>query len=292
MVYKTTGYRIFTVLNTVFLALTALLCLLPMVHILAVAFSGKAAASANLVNFWPIDFTWDAFQETFTNRNFVNALGISVYRTVLGTGLFLVVLLLTGYPLSKEARMFRGRNVYVWFFVFTMLFSGGIVPSYILIMKLGLSNTIWALVLPGAVEVFSVILMLNFFRGIPKELEESALIDGASHAVTMIRVYLPLSLPAVATLALFTMVGHWNSWFDGMIYNTRAEFYPLATLLQTIIVQQDFSKITADPATLANISSRTVKAAQIFIGALPILAVYPFLQKYFVKGIVMGAVKE
>jgi len=292
MVYNTLGYRIFTVINTVFLIVLAVMCILPMLHILAVAFSSKAPANANLVNFWPIGFTWDAFNETFANRNFLRAIMVSVYRTVLGTGLFLIITTITAYPLSKENSVFKGRSLYIWFFVFTMLFGGGLVPSYILITKLGLINSIWALVLPGAVEVWSIILMLNFFRGIPKELEEAALIDGAGQFMTMLRIYIPLSLPAVATLSLFTMVGHWNAWFDGMIYNTDANKYPLATLLQTIIVQQDFSKLGLDPKDLANIAQRTVKAAQIFIGALPILLVYPFLQKYFVKGIVVGAVKE
>jgi len=292
MIDKSPGYRTFTVLNTAFLALLAAACIMPMVHILAVAFSGKAAANANLVNFWPVDFTFEAFQKTFQNRNFVSALGISVYRTVLGTAIFLVLLVITSYPLSKDQRVFKGRSLYIWYFIITMLFSGGLVPSYILVLKLGLNNTIWALVLPGAVDVFSLILMLNFFRNTPKELEEAAHVDGASHFTTLVRVYLPLSLPAIATLSLFTMVGHWNSWFDGMIYNTKSEKYPLATLLQTIIVQQDFSKITMDPRSLADISNRTVKAAQIFIGALPILLVYPFLQKYFVKGVILGAVKE
>ena len=262
-----------------------------MVHMTAIAFSGKAPASANLVNFWPVDFTLDAFRETLLNSYFFNALTVSVIRTVLGTVFFLVFTTVTAYPLSKEPRTFKGRSVYIWFFVITMLFSGGLVPSYILILRLGLNNSIWALVLPGAVEVWSIIMLLNFYRSIPRELEEAALIDGASEIITMFKIYLPLSPPALATLSLFTMVGHWNSWFDGMIYNTDSKNYPLATLLQTIIVQQDYSKITLDPKDLANIAERTVKAAQIIIGAMPILLVYPFLQKYFVKGIVLGSVK-
>ena len=153
-------------------------------------------------------------------------------------------------------------------------------------------NTIWALILPGALSVWNVILMMNFFRGLPKELEEAAYLDGAGHIKTLILVYVPLSLPAIATLSLFTMVYQWNSWFDGMIYMSDIKNYPLASLLQTIIVQQDLSKINVDPSMLENISQRTVRAAQIFIGALPILMVYPFLQRFFVKGIVIGAVKE
>lgn len=289
--YDTKAYKIFSILNIVFTIIIGIICLLPMIHILAVAFSGKAAAQANLVNLWPINFTTDAFVETLKNRNFGMALLTSVYRTVLGLIFFLVFTVLTAYPLSKSDSEFKGKSIYLWFFVFTMFFSGGLVPTYILITKLKLINSILALVLPGALNVWSAILLINFFKGIPKEIEESATIDGAGRFKSLLRIILPLSLPSLATLSLFTMVGHWNSWFDGMIYNTNASKYPLATLLQIIVVQQDFSKITADPKDLANISNRTVKAAQIFIAAVPILLVYPYLQRYFVSGIVVGAVK-
>lgn len=291
MQYRSTGYRVFTVFNTIALALLAILCILPMIHIMAVAFSGRAAATANLVYLWPVDFTLDAFKDTLTNENFSRSVLISVQRTVLGLAVFLVIATLTAYPLSKESHAFKGRSMYTWFFIFTMLFSGGLVPLYILVMKIGLNNSIWALILPSAVDVWSIILLLNFFRNIPKELEEASLIDGAGHIATMIRIYLPLSLPALATLSLFTLVFHWNEWFHGLLFNTDAKRYPLATLLQTIVVQQDFTKMTMNPEDMEDITNRTVKAAQIFIGALPILLVYPFLQRFFVKGIVLGAVK-
>jgi len=173
-----------------------------------------------------------------------------------------------------------------------MLFSGGIVPSYMLIRELHLMNTMWALVLPLAINVFNMVLLMNFFRAVPKELEDASLIDGAGHFRTLISIYLPISMPALATISLFTMVMHWNSWFDGLLYITDYRKYPLSTFLQTVIVQQDFNKINPDVNELKNISQRTVKSAQIFIGTLPILLVYPFLQRYFVKGIILGAVKE
>jgi putative aldouronate transport system permease protein len=289
--YDTKPYKVFAVVNTGYAVLLGILCLLPMLHILAVAFSGKAAAQANLVNLIPINFTTDAFEKTLTNRNFGMALIISAQRTALGLVFFLFFSILTAYPLSKSDSEFKGRSLYLWYFVFTMFFGGGLVPTYILITKLKLVNTIFALVLPSAVNVWSVILLINFFRGIPKELEESAKIDGAGRMKTLLFVILPLSAPVLATLSLFTIVGHWNSWFDGLIYNTNVNKYPLATLLQIIVVQQDFSKITADPKHLDDISNRTVKAAQIFIAAIPVLMIYPFLQKYFVSGIVVGAVK-
>ncbi|WP_270169881.1 carbohydrate ABC transporter permease [Paenibacillus sp. SYP-B4298] len=291
MYYKSKGYKLFSIANYIFLGLLSLLCILPLVHILAVSFSSMAPASANLVGFWPIGFTTDAYVKTFGNSNFLNSLMISAQRTILATVIGMAIVLVTAFPLSKEDSMFKGRSIYTWFFVFTILFSGGLIPSYILIQKIGLMDTIWALILPGALSVWNVILMMNFFRGLPKELEEASYLDGAGQFKTLVLVFIPLSLPAIATLSLFTMVYHWNSWFDGMIYMSDIKDYPLASLLQTIIVQQDLSKINVDPSMLENISQRTVRAAQIFIGALPILLVYPFLQRFFVKGLVIGAVK-
>jgi putative aldouronate transport system permease protein len=292
MYYKTRPYRIFYIANLLFLILLSLSCILPLIHVFAVSLSGNAAASANLVGLWPIDFTWDAYEKTVGNENFVNSLWVSAKRTLLGTGVGMLLIFMAAYALSKDDEKFPGRTAYTWFFVFTMLFNGGLVPNFILVVNLGLMNSIWALILPHAVNVWLMILMLNFFRNIPKELEEAAVMDGASQVRILFHIYLPLSLPAVATLSLFTMVFHWNSWFDGILYVNDNTKYPLATFLQTVIVQQDLSQLSLDPEDLENLSQRTVKSAQIFIGALPILLVYPFLQKYFVKGIVMGAVKE
>lgn len=270
----------------------SILCLIPLIHVLAVSFSGKAAANANLVGLIPVDFTFDAYAKTIANENFIRSIWVTLQRTVIGTVFSMIVIILAAYALSKENSNFKRRNVYVWIFVFTMLFSGGLVPMYILIQKLNLMNTIWVLILPGAVSVWNLILLLNFFRAVPKEMEEAAFIDGAGHFRTLLSIYLPVSLASIATLSLFTLVGHWNSWFDGLLFMTNHKNYPLATFLQSVIVQQDFSKVTVRPEDLENISQRTVKAAQIFIGMAPILIIYPFLQKFFVKGIVLGAVKE
>lgn len=292
MYYKTRSYRIFSVANYIILAVLSLLCILPLVHTIAVSFSGKAPAMANLVGLWPIDFTFAAYNKTFENDHFVSSLWIGVIRTVLGTivGMFLVFL--TAYPLSKDDIVFQGRSIYAWYFIFTMLFSGGLIPLYLTVLWTGIMNTIWALILPGAVNVWLVVLMLNYFRNVPRELEEASLIDGAGQFRTMINIYLPISMPAIATLSLFTMVGHWNSWFDGLLYISNAEDYPLATFLQTVIVQQNLAQLDITRDDVENISSRTVRSAQIILGALPILLVYPFLQRFFVKGIVLGSVKE
>ncbi|MDQ6418718.1 carbohydrate ABC transporter permease [Paenibacillus sp. LHD-117] len=292
MYHKSAGYKTFSAFNYVLLGLICITCVLPLVHILAVSFSASAPANSNLVGLWPIGFNLDAYTKTLNNDNFHNALLMGVQRTVLGTAVGMALMLLAAYALSKDGRGFNSRTYYVWFFLFTMLFSGGIVPSYMLIRNLDLMNSIWALVLPLAINVFNMVLLMNFFRAVPKELEEASLIDGAGHFRTLWSIYLPISMPAIATISLFTMVMHWNSWFDGLLYISDYRKYPLSTFLQTIIVQQDFNKISVDVSELQNISQRTVKAAQIFIGTLPILLVYPFLQRYFVKGIILGAVKE
>ncbi|MBR3118289.1 MULTISPECIES: carbohydrate ABC transporter permease [Oceanobacillus] len=292
MQYKTKGYKIFTVFNYTFLSIFALLCMLPLIHIFAVSLSGSAAASGNLVTLWPVDFTLDAYEKTIGNSNFLRSFGLSVVRVVLGTAISMGVLLCAAYALAKDDHEFKGRKIYMWFFVFTMLFNGGLVPTYILVTNLGLTDTIWALVLPTAINAFNLILLVNFFRtSVPKALEESAFLDGAGHFTIFLKIYLPIAVPAIATVTLFTMVFHWNQWFDGMIYMTNEANYPLQTFLQSIVVKKDLSNI-ADPETLRNMSQRTVEAAQIFITALPMLIVYPFLQKYFVKGIVLGAEKE
>jgi putative aldouronate transport system permease protein len=177
----------------------------------------------------------------------------------------------------------------------TMIFSGGLIPWYITIKQLGLIDSIWALVLPGAVPVFNVIILMNFFKQLPKEISESAVIDGAGHFTILFKIFLPLSLPSIATIALFTVVGHWNDWFSGMVLMTSPEKYPLQTYLRSIIVVRDAQ--TLQNATkeqlemLRLVSDRTLKSAQIFIAAAPVLILYPFLQKYFMKGLTLGSVK-
>ncbi|MCA0755850.1 carbohydrate ABC transporter permease [Paenibacillus sp. N4] len=286
---KTLSYRWFTAGNTMFLAVLAILCILPLIHVAAVSFSSSSAATANQVYFWPVDFTAEAYLRTLTNPSFLRSLLFSVERTVVGTLFSMLLTVTAAYTLSRS---FAGRSFYAWFFVFTMLFNGGLIPTYLVVTQLELTNTLWALILPSAVNVFNTILMMQFFRAIPKELDEAAHIDGAGYMRSLVSIYLPLSLPSLATLSLFAMVWHWNSWFDGLIYMTDYRKYPLATFLQTIIQSGDMRNTNIDPGQLQILSERTVRSAQILIGALPILIVYPFLQRFFVQGLTMGAVKE
>ena len=285
--------RLFHLSNVVFLCVISGLCLLPLVHILAVSFSSGAAASAGEVLLWPVEFTTAAYRNVFGKPEYLHAFIISLKRLVLGTTVSMFLTILTAYPLSKDNRQFRLRTVYVWVFVLTILFNGGLIPWYLTIKRLGLIDSIWALVLPGALAVFNVILLLNFYRNLPKELDESARIDGAGQWRTLWQIYVPLALPALATTGLFTMVHHWNSWFDGMLLMNTPDKYPLQTFLQTIIIKLDPRYLNGRNAELmAEMSDRTSKAAQIFVAAFPILVVYPLLQRFFIKGIVMGSVKE
>ncbi|WP_309119977.1 carbohydrate ABC transporter permease [Paenibacillus sp.] len=287
------GRRVFTIFNYTFLVVLSLLCVVPLVHVFALSLSSNAAATAGMVKLWPVEFTLKSYEFVLNRPEFVRSLWVTIQRVAIGLPLNLLLTVLIAYPLSKESAKFKPRTAYVWFFVFTMLFHGGLIPSYMTIRSTGLLDSIWALILPGAVPVFNVVLLLNFFRGLPKELEEASFMDGAGHMRTLAQIYLPLSLPALATIALFTTVGHWNSWFDGLIYMNSPERYPLQSYLQTVIAQRDMTLASStDLELLAEVSDRTVKAAQIFMGALPILMVYPFLQRFFMKGIVLGSVKE
>lgn len=288
-----TGRRLFVVCNYVFLIGLSIVCILPLLNVFMISLSSKPAVTAGLVSFWPVDFTLDSYAFVLDKPEFFRAFGVSVERVLIGVAVNMALTTLIAYPLSKEPEKFLGRTKYVWFFVFTMLFSGGLIPSYIVVNKLHLTDSIWALILPGAVPIFNVILLLNFFRGLPKELEEAAFIDGAGHWRVLWRIFVPLSKPSLATLTLFVIVGHWNSWFDGLIYMNTQGGYPLSSYLQTVVVKLDASMMqSVDFEKLANISNETNKAAQIFLASLPVLLVYPFLQRFFISGIVMGSVKE
>ncbi len=284
--------KVFLAANAVILALLALTCLLPMINVLAVSFSSSAAAQGGYVKLWPVQFNVASYEYALGRPQFLTSMFVSIKRIALGGVLNMLLTVLAAYPLSKDNRKFRFRTAYSWFFVITMLVSGGMIPTFMVINKVGIMDSIWALVLPGAVPVFNLILLINFFRQLPIELEEAAHVDGASHWTILWKIYVPTSTPALATLTLFVLVAHWNSWFDGLLYMNSPANYPLQSYLQTVIVQRDTTAVSMQEfKNLALLSDRTVKASQVFMGAVPILMVYPFLQKYFVTGIVMGSVK-
>lgn len=281
----------FSVVNSIILSLTCIICLIPFIHIVSLSFSDKAAVLGGLVKLWPVHFTWEPYSYVLERTAFWRSFGMTLERVFIGATINVLLVILLAYPLSKPNNKLRFRSVYVWIFFFTMLFNGGLIPNYILVKELHMLDTIWALVLPGAVSVFNIILMLNFFREVPHELEDAAFIDGAGHMRTLWQIYVPMSLPAIATITLFCIVGHWNAWFDGMIY-MKGNHYPLQTYLQSIVIKFDFNTMSASEAQrLAKLNDRSVKAAQMIVAAIPILLVYPYLQKYFVAGIRLGSVK-
>ncbi|CAI6061623.1 carbohydrate ABC transporter permease [Cohnella sp. JJ-181] len=277
------------------LSLIAFFSMAPILNTLAISFSGKIPAMSGQVYFWPVEFNLSAYESIIRDRNFFISFGVSIERVLLGGAINFVITVLMAYPLSKSAKLFPGRNVYMWFVIFCMLFNGGLIPWYMTIYSLGLLDSIWALVLPTAVPVFNVILLMNFFKGIPKELEEAANMDGAGPWRTLAVIFVPISLPALATVTLFSIVGHWNAFFDGMILMQHKENWPLQTYIQQLIISVNSIMNTTDPEEikrLTNMSSQLLNSAKVMVSMVPILLIYPFLQKYFVSGIVLGAVKE
>ncbi|MCL2361538.1 MAG: carbohydrate ABC transporter permease [Defluviitaleaceae bacterium] len=294
MIYKSTSKRIFDTFNYLFITLVCLSCILPFVHLLAVSFSSTLAVQTNSVIFWPVDFNLYAYEFAFSNGRFLAALWVSIQRIALGLLVNLLLIILTAYPLSHNKSKLHGRNIYMAYFVFTMIFNGGLIPTFIVVSRLGLLNSLWALVLPGALPVFSMIILMNFIRNLPEELQESAMLDGAGSIKILYKIMLPLLKPCLATVALFSIVGHWNDWFSGLIYMRNPANFPLQTYLQFLLLrfEQIMMMAGGDAASaLARMNVQTGRAAQLFMGAVPVLIIYPFLQRYFTTGLVMGSVK-
>jgi len=290
---KQKNISIFSTVNYIFLIFAGLLCILPLIHMLAISLSSPGAVNSNEVRLWPVGFNFLAYKTAFVDMNFLKSFGISIERVVWGTSLSMVLTFLMAYPLSKDSKKFPYRSVYIWLLVIPMLFNGGLIPTYILIRNLHLIDSIWALVMPSAVNCFFVILLVNFFKELPKEIEESAFMDGASYFQSMYKIYIPLSIPIIATLGLFSMMGHWNSWFDGILYMNHPDRYPLQSYLQILLERSKAGTISFTDAQAAalNASKRSIYIAEMFLAMVPVLITYPFLQKYFTTGIVLGSVK-
>lgn len=284
-----------TVIHTIVISL-GLICLLPLWNILAISFSSSEAVTANAVGLVPVNFTIETYKMIMEDAQFWRSFGISVQRVFLSLIINMILIVLMAYPLSKSKKVFKGRNIYMNLLIFSMLFNGGMIPTYLVVKNLNLLNTIWSLVLPGAVQVFSIILIMNFFIGIPKSLEEAAIMDGANPLQILVRVYIPISLPALATVALFSIVGNWNDFFSGLIYMTKVSNYPLMTYIQSLSINlEELLKSGANSNSLENmmqVSNKNLNAAKIVVSIIPLLVIYPLLQKYFIHGIVVGSVKE
>lgn len=284
-------YSFASVIISVLMGSFAVTCIIILAHILAVSFSGKGPATAGKVFLFPIEFNLESYGYILRQKSFWRAMGNTVLRCIVGMSVNFVLTVLTAYPLSRNRREFPIRTFYAWFMFITTMFSGGLVAYYVLMYNvLHINNTLWVLVLPTALPVFNVVLMINFFREIPSEMTEAAVMDGASHFQILFRLFVPLSKPALATVTLYTFVNHWNSWFDGLIYMDFPEKYPLATFLQRVLVAGDSSSMQTI-VEFTKVSERSIRDAQIFLAILPILVVFPFVQKHFTQGIMLGGVK-
>lgn len=281
--------KVFVVFNTCLLVGFALSCILPIVNLAAVSLSSAAKAEAGKVGFIPVDFTLASYQFIFKNNEFIQSFINSIVRLFLGVPLNMVMVFLAAYPLSRPKRYLKGRSFFSWFFVITMLFSGGLIPTYMLVNALHLNNTVWALILPGAVPIFNLVLMINFFKQVPEDFYEAAVLDGAGELRVLCQIYIPLALPSVITILLFTIVAHWNSWFDGIIYMNDTLKYPLQSYLQAVVISK--MDVTMDIELSTNLNQQTMDAARLFLATLPILLIYLPLQKYFIKGLHIGGVK-
>jgi len=285
------GYKIFSGFNYIFLWFIAFLCFFPLLHMFSVSLSAREFADTGSVFLLPKGITLDAYKYVLKNELFFSSLKITVFRVFYGIGFGVIQTVLLAYPMSKPKEVFRGRWFFLTMIVITMFFSGGLVPSFILIKNLGLYDTPWVYVLPG-LNTYYAMLMMNFFRSQPVSIEEAANLDGCDYFQCLIHVTLPLSTPVIATIILYIFVGQWNSWFDGLIYSSSSANYPLQTVLYDMLTTLLSNPTNQNQAEAINqVGGQAVASAQIFLTTLPIICVYPLVQKYFTEGIVLGSVK-
>ena len=290
MVTSTRGERAFRAVNAVFLTAVVFVTLYPFVTIVARSLSDESYLIAGKVNLVPRGFDLTAYKLVMSDAMFWTNYRNTVVYTVVATFIAIVLTTCYAYVLSKPR--LRGRGALVGIAVFTMFFSGGLIPNYVLITSLGMKNTIWAVVLPNAINVFNLLVMKAFFESLPVELEEAAAVDGLSTYGTLLRIVLPLSKAVIATMVLFYAVTYWNSWFTAFLYMDRQELFPVTVYLRNLIAgatgAQDAGGVADADAVQA---AATLQAVTIVLTTLPILAVYPFIQRYFVSGVMLGAVK-
>jgi ABC-type sugar transport system, permease component len=267
-----------------------LICLIPFLHIVAVSLSTKDAILSDRVTIWPQGWDWHAYEVVFSDSRMLRSMGLTIFLTVSFTIISMIMSICAAYPLTKER--LKGRSFFMLIIVFTMFFSGGIIPDYLLIKQLGLLDSLWSLILPGMISAFNLIILRTFFSSIPESLEESAHLDGSSHIGTLIRIVLPLSMPVLATLSLFYAVSRWNGFMDALFYITNSELYPIQLKLYQVVMNSMVTDLTAqEGASQAELLPEGIKAASIMFATVPILLVYPWLQRYFVSGVMIGAVK-
>lgn len=291
--YKSWKSRVFDLAVILLLLLMGTLCLVPLLHVIALSFSSKSAAMAGKVLLWPVDLTFSPYKVLFTDTRFWQAFWVSFKRVILGGGLNLVLTVMTAFALAQDDKDFPARKRYMWLLIFAMLFGASLIPWYFIIKETGLIDTIWALVIPGALPVYNTILLTNFFKNLPKEIKESALLDGINPVQMMLKIFVPLSLPAIATVTVFSVINHWNNFFDGLLLINTPTKMPLQTYIQTLTnTNIDLSGASLTPEELEALTSlRTFNAAKVVVASLPVVIFYPFMQRFFVTGLTLGSVK-
>jgi len=270
-----------------------IICLFPFLHIFAMSFSSNRAIVSNLVGIFPVEFSTNAYQVVFMDNTMVRSLVYTIILTVIYTGISIMMTIFAAYPLTKKD--LKGRNIFLGFFIITMYFSGGMIPDYLLIKDIGLLNSMWALILPGVISTYNMIIMKTFFSNIPDSIKESARLDGCSEIRLLFTIIMPLSTASIATISLFYAVGKWNAFQDALFYISNTNLYPLQLKLYQIVFNSMSVEISAQEGVLdlfSNITAESLKAACIMFATLPIILVYPWLQKYFIHGVMIGAVKE
>jgi len=277
----------FDVINTMILIMIAVICILPFHYVFVTSLSNPQLVKEGHISLLPKGFSLKAYMIILQQPKFFNAFKITIYRTVVGVVLNLLLQCMMGYALSKK--YLKTREFFIKFIVFTLLFNAGMIPTYLIVRYTGLIDTLWALVVPDAISAWNVLVLITFFSGIPESIEESAKIDGANEIIIFFKLILPLSIPAVSTIGLFIAVRHWNALMDGVLYINKSSLKPLQVYLMEIIMrsQAHDSRNIAEDA----LPSLSFQTTAIFVSTLPILVVYPFIQKYFTKGIMIGAIK-
>ncbi|GAA0376901.1 carbohydrate ABC transporter permease [Paenibacillus motobuensis] len=297
-VKETRRDKLFLAFTYFFVILAFVVVLYPLLYMLSASISDPKYVASGEMWLWPKGITFDGYKRVFENTSIWIGYGNTILYTVIGTTINLVVTLPAAYALSRKD--FVGRNFFMGMFMVTMFFSGGLVPSYLLIKSLGMVNTMWAIVIPSAASIWNIIVSRTFFQGsIPPELQDAAQVDGCTNMRLFIKIILPLSMPIIAVMALFYGVGHWNNYFSAMIYLNDAGKYPLQLVLRQILVLQEMSAQgggAIDTSTAAAMNSKAeiaalVKYAVIIVATIPVIVIYPFLQRYFVQGVMIGSVK-
>lgn len=278
------------IINYALLTLLAFICLYPFLNVIAYSLSGYNAVLSNRVTFFPIDFNLDAYSQILGKTQIWNAMRTTVIVTLVGTGLSLILTIFAAYGLSR--RDLPGRKFLTGMILFTMYFGGGMIPTFLVVKATGLYDTIGALFIPQAVNVFNFIVMRTFFLNLPESLEEAARIDGASYMKVLIKIVLPLSLSIIATIGLFYAVGYWNTYFDALLYIQNPDKYTLQLRLRSLLFGEELNNSNANLEGIGTqVMTQSLKMATVAVSTIPILIVYPWLQKYFVKGVMVGSVK-